>query len=111
MPRLSVRRGLFVIPAMMDGAPRGLLTCCAMLVKQSLSISDIRVPAKRGKTLDAAKRDLLAEDLIEHGQTTPIQVRSEGSGYILVEGLHRLEALRLLGEIRIDAYLVRARQH
>ena len=44
---------------MMDGAPRGLLTCCAMLVKQSLSISDIRVPAKRGKTLDAAKRDLL----------------------------------------------------
>ncbi|MFZ5962352.1 ParB N-terminal domain-containing protein [Thalassococcus sp. BH17M4-6] len=82
-----------------------------MLEKRTLAIADIRVPAKRGKTLDPAKRDLLAEDLIENGQTTPIQVRTEGAGFILVEGLHRLEALRALGEAQIEAYLVRARQH
>lgn len=82
-----------------------------MLQKQSVAIADVRVPAKRGRTLDTAKRDLLAEDLIEHGQTTPIQVRLDGSGYILVEGLHRLEALRELGETMVDVYLVRARQH
>ena len=82
-----------------------------MLQRLSVPIADVRVPAKRGKTLDEAKRDALAEDMIDNGQTTPIQVRPEGKGYILVEGLHRLEALRLLGETMIDAYLVRARQH
>lgn len=82
-----------------------------MLQKQTIALSDIRVPAKRAKTLDAQKVQTIAEDMIDNGQTTPIQVRSEGGGFILVEGLHRLEALRALGETTITAYLVRARLH
>lgn len=82
-----------------------------MLKQQSVAIADIRVPAKRGKTLDAEKMNTIAESIIENGQTTPIQVRADGAGFILVEGLHRLEALRALGETSIEAYLVRARQH
>ena len=82
-----------------------------MLEKHTVPIEDVRVPLKRKKTLDEAKVQLIAESIIENGQTTPIQVRTDGSGYILVEGLHRLEALRLLGESSVEAYLVRARLH
>lgn len=82
-----------------------------MLDKQNVAIADVRVPAKRARTLDAAKVQQIAEDMIENGQTTPIQVRTDGKGFILVEGLHRLEAVRALGETEITAYLVRARLH
>jgi ParB-like chromosome segregation protein Spo0J len=80
-----------------------------MLEKLSVSIDNVRVTAKRARTLDPDKLQLIAEDMIENGQTTPIQVRTEGDGYILIEGLHRLEALRALGETNVNAYIVRAR--
>ncbi|WP_292292333.1 ParB N-terminal domain-containing protein [Marivita sp.] len=82
-----------------------------MLQKQSLALTDIRVPAKRAKTLDLAKVQSLGEDILQNGMTIPIQVRKDGTGFILVEGLHRLEAMRTLGETQIEAYLVRARLH
>lgn len=82
-----------------------------MLEKLSISIANVRVTAKRARTLDTDKLQLIAEDMIEKGQTTPIQVRTEGDGYILIEGLHRLEALRALGETNVNAYIVRARLH
>jgi ParB-like chromosome segregation protein Spo0J len=82
-----------------------------MLEKLSVSIANVRVTAKRARTLDTDKLQLIAEDMIENGQTTPIQVRTDGDGYILIEGLHRLEALRALGETNVNAYIVRARLH
>lgn len=82
-----------------------------MLQKQTVALSDIRVPARRAKTLDPARVQAIAEDMIENGQTTPIQLRTDGTGFILIEGLHRFEALRALGETTIEAYLVRARLH
>jgi ParB-like chromosome segregation protein Spo0J len=82
-----------------------------MLQKQSLALTDIRVPAKRAKMLDPAKLQSLGESILQNGMTTPIQVRKDGPGFVLVEGLHRLEAMRALGETQIDAYLVRARLH
>jgi ParB-like chromosome segregation protein Spo0J len=53
----------------------------------------------------------IAEDIVENGLKTPIQVRHDGKRHILVEGLHRLEAMKWLGEAEIDAYLVQARKH
>ena len=82
-----------------------------MLEKLSVEITKIRVPSKRSRALDEGKLELIAEDMIENGQTTPIQVRIDGDGYILVEGLHRLEALLALGETMVEAYIVRARLH
>ena len=82
-----------------------------MLQKQSIAVEDVRVPLKRKKTLDESKVQTIAEAIIEDGQLTPIQVRADGAGFVLVEGLHRLEALRVLGATSIDAYLVRARLH
>lgn len=82
-----------------------------MLQKQALAIDDIRVPVKRAKTLDPEKVEALATDILEHGQITPIRVRKDGEKFVLIEGYHRLEAMRALGEEAIAAYIVHARLH
>ncbi|MFK7876588.1 MAG: ParB N-terminal domain-containing protein [Paracoccaceae bacterium] len=83
-----------------------------MPVKENFAISDVRVPVKRRKTLDSDKVDVIAYDMLENGQTTPIRVRADkAGGYILVEGYHRLEALRAIGEDEVEGYLVNAQLH
>jgi ParB-like chromosome segregation protein Spo0J len=87
-----------------------------MLLAKKIALDDIYVPAARRKTLDPDTVRALAEDILENGLTNPIMVRpddkrSDGKRYVLVEGLHRLEAARSLGETEIDAYLVQARKH
>ncbi len=82
-----------------------------MAEKRSFPIRDIRVPGKRKKTLDQARVLALAEDILENGQKVAISVRTARSGYVLIEGYHRLEALKALGEETVEAYLVRARLH
>jgi ParB-like chromosome segregation protein Spo0J len=82
-----------------------------MLKVTTIPIDDVRVPVKRAKTLEAAKVEALAESILENGQTTPISVRPDGERYVLVEGLHRLEALKALGEETVDGYVVKPRLH
>lgn len=82
-----------------------------MLRAQKVRIDDIYVPTARKKTLHPETARLLAEDILENGLKLPIQLRFDGKRYVLVEGLHRLEAHRFLGESEIDAYLVHARRH
>ena len=43
--------------------------------------------------------------MLEVGQQTPIMVRQDGERFVLVEGLHRLEACKLLGEQTIQGVL------
>ena len=74
-------------------------------------LDSIYIPTERRKTLDAAKAEALAEDILENGLKIPIQVRFDGKRHVLIEGLHRLEASRLLGDVTISAYLVQARKH
>jgi sulfiredoxin len=82
-----------------------------MLKKKAVAIADVYVPVKRRQTLDPQKVEILAESILARGQDSPILVRADGSRYVLVEGLHRLEACRALGETTVSAYLVQARQH
>lgn len=82
-----------------------------MMKIQKVPVDDIYVPAARRKTLHPETVRHLAEDILENGMKTPVQVRHDGKRYILVEGLHRLEAAKWLGEPAIDAYLVQARKH
>ena len=82
-----------------------------MLKKKAVAIADVYVPVKRRQTLDPQKVETLAESILAGGQDSPILVRADGSRYVLVEGLHRLEACRALGETTVFAYLVQARQH
>jgi ParB-like chromosome segregation protein Spo0J len=76
-----------------------------------VKLDSIYIPAERRKTLVAAKAEALAEDILENGMKIPIQVRLDGKRHVLIEGLHRLEASRLLGDVTISAYLVQARKH
>ena len=82
-----------------------------MLKMVVLEIEKIRVPVKRVKTLDSGKVEEIAESMLEEGQKMPIQVRTDGERFILVEGLHRLEAKKALGETMIESYIVQARKH
>jgi ParB-like chromosome segregation protein Spo0J len=79
-----------------------------MLQKLQFPISAIYVPAKRRRELDPGKVEALAEDILENGQKVPIRLRRDGERLILVEGLHRLEACRALGESEITGYLTHA---
>jgi len=82
-----------------------------MLKTEKLPIASIYVPVKRRSTLNPDTVRELAESILEIGQQTPILVRRDGERYVLVEGLHRLEACRQLGEETILGYLVQARRH
>ena len=82
-----------------------------MLKSRIFEIVSIYVPVKRAKTLDAEKIRSIAESILEEGQITPVLVRADGDRFVLVEGLHRLEALKSLGETTVDGYIVQARKH
>ena len=82
-----------------------------MLKTQNFTIANIYVPTKRRATLKPATVDEIAASMLEVGQQTPILVRQDGERLVLVEGLHRLEACKQLGEETIFGYLVQARRH
>jgi len=77
----------------------------------TVRIDDIYVPVKRRKLLDPERVEALAESILEEGQQAPILVRKDEGRLVLVEGLHRLEACRSLGETTIIALYVQARKH
>jgi ParB/RepB/Spo0J family partition protein len=83
----------------------------AMMKREAFPIDNIYVPVKRRAELDPNKVQELAESILQSGQQTPILVRKDGARYVLVEGLHRLEACKRLGESMIAGYLVQARRH
>lgn len=73
-------------------------------------IDKIYVPAAKKNTLDQDKVIELAEDILENGLQKPIYVRVGKDRYVLQEGLHRIEAVRLLGETLIEAHIVAAQR-
>jgi ParB-like chromosome segregation protein Spo0J len=82
-----------------------------MLKRETFEISNIYVPVKRRATLNPRTVEEIAASILEVGQQTPILVRQDGSRLVLVEGLHRLEACKALGETTISGYMVQPRKH
>ena len=82
-----------------------------MLKREKIPIAEIYVPVKRRATLKPATVQELAQSILENGLRTPIHVRRDGDRFVLVEGLHRLEACKALGEETIVGYLVQAAKH
>jgi ParB/RepB/Spo0J family partition protein len=72
---------------------------------EHIAIDRIHIPVKRRKTLDAEVVKRIAESILEAGQETPILVRPDEDQhrYVLLDGLHRLEACKALGETTILA--------
>lgn len=81
-----------------------------MMKEVPIPIAEIYVPTRLRNTLDPAKVEALAESIMEIGQQTAISVRKDAKRYVLVSGLHRLEACRALGEKTITAIIVGSRQ-
>ena len=77
-----------------------------MMRREKFAIANIYVPVKRRATLQPQTVQTIAQSMLEVGQTTPILVRRDGERFVLVEGLHRLEACRSLGDTTIIGILV-----
>jgi hypothetical protein len=75
---------------------------------ESFPIDKIYVPVKRKKALKPELVQEIAESILEIGQQTPILVRPDEGRFVLVEGLHRFEACKALGEKTIIGVLVSA---
>lgn len=71
--------------------------------RETLFVSNVKVPEHRARGLDAAAVTRLAESMAQIGLQTPITVRDDGEWPVLVAGLHRLKAAERLGWERIDA--------
>ena len=82
-----------------------------MLKRENIAIDAIYVPIKRRATLEQKRVDEIAASILDKGLQAPIRVRVDGARFVLVEGLHRLEAAKALGEKTIVAFLVDARKH
>ena len=78
---------------------------------KTFKIDEIYVPVKRRKTLNMEVVNEIAESMLEKGQLTPILVRQDRERFVLVEGLHRLEACKALGEKTVVGMIVQARLH
>jgi hypothetical protein len=80
----------------------------AVLKPESFPIDKIYVPVKRRKALKPEVVQEIAASILEMGQQAPILVRADEDRFVLVEGLHRLEACKALGERAIIGLLVPA---
>lgn len=76
-----------------------------------IKIDEIYVPAKLRQSVDPTNVEALAESILDQGLQVPISVRRGNERYVLVTGLHRLEACRALGEDTILAIVVGAKKH
>ena len=81
-----------------------------MLKDEIVYIADIYVPLKRRNSLNQETVAALAESILEDGMKVPIQLRKDDGRFVLVEGLHRLEACRALGDENITRIIVDARK-
>lgn len=75
-----------------------------------VNIDEIYVPVDKRKSLNQGRVDEIAESIIDSGQEMPILLRPGKGRFVLVEGLHRLEACKALGEKTITALMVQARR-
>jgi sulfiredoxin len=82
-----------------------------MMKRETIAIADVYVPIKRRATLEQKRVDEIAASILNKGLQTPILVRADGTRFVLVEGLHRLEAAKALGEKTIVSFLVDVPKH
>ena len=81
-----------------DVAPAGVI---------SIQISDIKTnPHQPRKIFDKKSLEELAASIKEKGVITPITVKLENNGYVLIAGERRLRASKLIKKKQIPAYII-----
>lgn len=76
--------------------------------RERLPIARIYVPVKKRGTFNSDLVREIAESILQIGQQAPILVRRDGERFVLIDGLHRLEACKALGEETILGSFVSA---
>jgi len=104
LQRVFAKRPLVVLigaPAQIVSAPAAIFNDArpkngeaGIIKREAVAIPDIYVPIKRRGTLDQMRVDEIATSMLDKGQLAPILVRADGPRFVLVEGLHRLEAAK-----------------
>jgi ParB family chromosome partitioning protein len=72
----------------------------------SLSLSDISIPTDRLRPVSEAGVQALLHVIAGFGFTTPVVIRRKRSGFVLIDGAHRVEAMKRSGmsEIPVRVY-------
>lgn len=76
------------------------------MTARPIPVKNITVPAARRRVLHPETVRALAKDILAHGLKEPVAVRAKGRRFQLVEGLHRLEAVKWLEGETIDAVVL-----
>jgi hypothetical protein len=84
-------------------AGSGWLYGSIMMKRETIPIADVYVPIKRRAILEQKRVDELAASILDKGLLAPILVRADGGRFVLVEGLHRLEAAKAIVAFLVDA--------
>lgn len=82
-----------------------------MMIPRAVPIADIYIPVDRRKELDPERVEQRIQDLMDGHEDRPIQVREGKGRYVLIKGVHRLEAHKAVGDETIQAFIVSARRH
>ena len=82
-----------------------------MLKAVVINIKEIYVPMGLRKELDTSRVEFVAEKILDNDDELPIKVRQGKGRYVLIKGIHRLEARKALGDETIEAFIVAAPQH
>ena len=73
----------------------------------SIQVSEIKTnPYQPRKTFDKKSLEELAASIKEKGVITPITVKVENNGYVLIAGERRLRASKLIKKKQIPAYII-----
>ena len=73
----------------------------------SIQVSEIKTnPYQPRKTFDKKSLEELAASIKEKGVITPITVKVENNGYVLIAGERRLKASKLIKKKQIPAYII-----
>ena len=101
MPTKRLGKGIDALirpPSNQDIAPAGVT---------SIQISEIKTnPHQPRKTFDKRALEELAASIKEKGVITPITVKVENNGYVLIAGERRLRASKLIKKKQIPAYII-----
>ena len=101
MPTKRLGKGIDALirpPSNQDIAPAGVT---------SIQISKIKTnPHQPRKTFDKRALEELAASIKEKGVITPITVKVENNGYVLIAGERRLRASKLIKKKQIPAYII-----
>lgn len=68
-----------------------------------VNVADLHEPAVNPNSLEPDKYEVLKQAIEAYGFLQPVLVRKDSTGYVIVDGVHRVRAARELGMVAVPA--------